>query len=237
MKSVVNGNRDAQCSALDENLRRECRPPPPKAGKEKNMLERRMEAVKCIVTAPDATMYIYTFRSEADSLSAGELEEGVARDGRAPRIEFNELSSIRTTCPAVGHAIFQSNILRGLSHCSRIMAPALHACRADYVTYCNAWNVYKTKAIPRARDALPRFQRFHQAMRGRPRRKYQHIKREKEEVRNHPGGWDRNYNAREHASASLSRRDNRLSGITQSAEKCVNNIRMKVFRVERTEVP
>jgi len=30
------------------------------------------------------------------------------------------------------------------------MAPVVHACRADYVTYCNTWNAYKQKRRPRA---------------------------------------------------------------------------------------
>lgn len=28
------------------------------------------------------------------------------------------------------------------------MVPVVHACRADYVTYCNAWNAYKQKRRP-----------------------------------------------------------------------------------------
>lgn len=68
-----------------------------KAEKEKNVRERGMEVVKCIVNRAATTMHIYMFRSEADSLSATAGNSKESRGGRASRIEFNELSSIRTT--------------------------------------------------------------------------------------------------------------------------------------------
>ncbi|KYN41535.1 hypothetical protein ALC56_04088 [Trachymyrmex septentrionalis] len=76
---------------------------------------------------------------------------------------------------------------RGLSHCSRITPPVVHACCADYVTYCNAWNAYKQKRPPpvpqAARDVFPRQRHFHPAPRTRRKCRAGINAGEKEEVR------------------------------------------------------
>lgn len=161
----------------------------------RRMRERRMEVVRCIVTAADDNVYLYV--SERKAGIHYRPPRGTRRSRARARavgglLELNLMNcQVSGPRPAVRHAIFQSNILRGLSHCLRIMAPAVHACRADYVTYCNAWNAYKTKAIPRPRPcragaggALPR-QRFPSADAMRKRVEgttNRHVKREKEEV-------------------------------------------------------
>lgn len=65
------------------------------------------------------------------------------------------------------------------------MASIVHACRADYVTYCNARNAYKQKRRPppRAAGFRPReMQRFRGSASPEVSKKVAAFKREKEEV-------------------------------------------------------
>lgn len=77
----------------------------------------------------------------------------ITKDSKISRWNDAPLESDLMNCQVSGprltgeRAIFQS---RGSppSYCSRIMASTVHACRADYVTYCNARNAYKQKHRP-----------------------------------------------------------------------------------------